>query len=269
VKHVHLVLERSAGPEVLHYAAALARWLAGRGWTVSAETDPAAELERLLPPGAASPPPDHRSVAFSNDPAAVPRTGLRVAVSGAMLRLENAAETREIPFAVSPDTFVFPAKPPLDVPRLFLRGDGGASRRLRMSSKVIAELRRRHWPFELVVLGEIPDEMTRAALPDEIHPLVSAIELARLFSSVSAVLETADRREELSPAFAVGTSLGVPTFVHRDAVPAGNTSCLTVEEWSADAFADALSSHDLRTRLPREDRHLRESLHGFEKVLLG
>lgn len=266
----HFVADQSAGPEALHYAAAAARWLEGRGWTVSVETGGDAELARLFAPLAASTSSGGRRVVFSSHPAAAAEPEFRVAVHGSTLRMTGGGAAVDLPLALSPITFSFPAKPSLDVPRVLLRGDTTLSRRLRMSSKVIVELRRRGWPFELAAYGDVPDELMRASPPDEIHHAVSVIELTRLVGTVSAILETADRELELSPAFAIGSSLGLPTFLHRDAAPAvAGPACLMVEEWSGDAFADAVTSADLRSTFPGDDRRLQESFERFEKVLLG
>lgn len=123
-------------------------------------------------------------------------------------------------------------------PRVLFLGAPEFNRRLRMTARVITELRRRGWPFTAVAQGPLPEEMLRMAAPDEWHESVTDAELRRLMANSVVLLESADQKTEVSAQSGLAATIGLPVVTHRDSEAGAHR----VDEWSADAFADAVVS---------------------------
>lgn len=152
-----------------------------------------------------------------------------------------------------------------EAPRVLFWGHLAGGRRVRMCTKVIAELRRRRRHFLAICYGPVGEEAMRLAPPDELHEDLTAPELLRLFQTSSAILEPVDRDDLRSPAGALGLALGIPTICHRDAALPG---CVSVDEWSADAFADAIVNLEPVTSRGASSPDPAVLIQ-FEKALLG
>ncbi|MGA7615625.1 MAG: hypothetical protein WBX15_10655, partial [Thermoanaerobaculia bacterium] len=119
-------------------------------------------------------------------------------------------------------------------------GGMAVTRRLRMTAKVLDELRRRKFAFDLVVFGDLPEALRGSAGRREILPELDASELANAITSSSLILETVDADEAPSPLAFVARDVGVALAIHQSHPLATVASAIGVTEWSADGFVDAI-----------------------------
>src|SRR5687767_219668 len=119
-------------------------------------------------------------------------------------------------------------------PRVLFLGAAEFNRRLRMTARVITELRRRGWAFTAVAQGRLPEEMLRMAPPDEWYESVTDAELRRLMATSAVLLESVDQKNEVSGESTLAATIGLPVVTHRDS----DSGAHRVSEWSTDAFAD-------------------------------
>lgn len=259
--NLHLLFDSAAEPELAHYGAALGRRMLQCGWNVTAEYPLEWALEALPPRSRA--PSQSCVVAFG-------QTGgpdaLRVSLRATELDIVSGQTSVSVPFAVSPSTFPTRETTETDLPRVLFHGEASSGRRARMTTKVIAEMRRRRYSFRAISYRRLADDLTRGTSPDELHESLLPPEFAELICSATCILEASDQAEMLSSAFAVGWGLGIPTVCHRD-VAMLSPWCVAVDEWSADAFAEAVMSVDSNAQVRPDERRLSESLDQFEKVL--
>jgi hypothetical protein len=170
----------------------------------------------------------------------------------------------EVGFAVARDTFGCSGPWRSEDPRILFWADDPSGRRTRMTAKVIAELRRRGRHFVAVSLGSVPDELIRIAAPDEVHENLDTIDFSSIFCCSTAILETCDQPGMCSPALTIARCLGIPAISHREADPQAD---INVDEWSADAFADAFQSLPAVSPRAPDAMPLRQAAVDLEKVL--
>jgi hypothetical protein len=248
--NAHLEFDVAAGPAVAHFVAGLALQMRRNRWSVSTN------LPAQLDPGGNGPAlVGDRAVVLFNQPVH------GNAVSG---RLNDTLI--EVPFAVAAETFGCPGSLSSERPRLLFWADDPAGRRTRMTVKVIAELRRRGRSVTAVSFGSISDELIRIAAPDEVHEDLDAAEFSSMFCCSTAILETCDHPEMCSPALTIARCIGIPAISHREA---GLHADVNVDEWSADAFADAIQSLPHPSRAVPDEARLRHAAAELEKVLRG
>jgi hypothetical protein len=147
----------------------------------------------------------------------------------------QTGEVSTLPYAL-PDA-LFADVPPPHGRRVLIAG-GGAERRVRMSLRVIEELRRRRIQFTSLWFGELPGEMSRNAAPDEVFQELRAGELLRLIGSAGLLLECSDGGDP--PTILARAAAAAPRSIvaHRGA---GLPAWRVVDEWSSDAFAEAVA----------------------------
>ena len=258
--NLHLRFDQHAAPELAHYGAALREYMMGRGWSVTASYSPDWNLASL--PATQEAPAQSSVVAFGESDGSA---DLRVSLRSTQLEIESRRGRFTVPLAVSPSTFPQIRTTVSEMPRVLFYGETSPGRRSRMTTKVIVEMRRRRFSFSAIAYGAA-EEGVRGMTPDELHELLGPSEFAALFTSANCVLEASDQIDALSGAFVVAADLGIPTVCHRD-VSALSPSSIQVDEWSADAFAEAIMTLDSRAQVKRDQRRLSESLAEFEKVL--
>lgn len=261
--NLHLWFDSATAPELAHYGAALGQHMRQGGWSVTADYPLEWALEALPPRSIA--PAQSRVVSFGHHGGP---DALRVSLRAAELDIVSGQTRASVPFAVSPSTFPRRETTDTDQPRLLFHGEASSGRRVRMTTKVIAEMRRRRFSFRAVWYGPFADDLIRGVSPDELHESLLPPEFAELFSSATCILEASDQIEMLSSAFAIGWGLGIPTVCHRD-VAMLSPSCIPVDEWSADAFAEAVMAVDSKAQVRPDNRRWSDSLDQFEKVLRG
>lgn len=248
--NAHLEFDAAAGPAVAHFVAAMALQMRRDRWNVS--TNLPAELD-----------------SGRNGPALVgdrPAVLFDRPVQGDVIRGQFSDAPIEVPFAVTAETFGCSGPWRSETPRLLFWAGDSTGRRTRMTVKVLAELRRRGLGFVAVSFGSLGEDLIRIAAPHEVHEDLDPDDFRGIFCSSSAILETCDQPGMCSPALTIARCIGIPAITHREAsVPAD----VTVDEWSADAFADAVQSLSRVTARPPDDSLLRQAAADLEKVLRG
>lgn len=121
--------------------------------------------------------------------------------------------------------------------RLLLSTDAG-DRSARMSSRTLAELKRRRFSFCCAFLGRSSEVLQ--ADPAEVFEAREPSIVPNLFATARAFLEPCGADEEPSLEAYIATACGLPVVTHRDTSALDGPTVIKVEEWSADAFADAI-----------------------------
>lgn len=140
-------------------------------------------------------------------------------------------------------------EPSVNILRILVAGSSELDRRLRMTSKVIHELRKRQIEHSFIVAGPAPDAFLRDSNPDQYFPELLPDETARLILSCSLCLETG-RDEPVTPLAALCETAGMPVLVHASALMPISSHRFIVNEYSADAFVDAIMRRPLWTAKP-------------------
>lgn len=149
---------------------------------------------------------------------------------------------------------------PLDVARAAPRGGrlrigiaGGADdRRLRMSWKTIAELRRRKVRLVAVAIGEGALSSSADERPDELHVLPAPAEYLALLDRLDLVLECTDSFGTESFLAVAARNRGIAVVAHRDRMDLIDQRDTAAGMWSADGFAEAVTRGNLERRAPRD-----------------
>lgn len=165
---------------------------------------------------------------------------LSLDLRGLSVRVEKRGTVLgEIPYSLGES-----AAPRAQRLRVLFAGGAASDRRLRMTSKVIAEARARGIGCELIVVGPVPPDWSRAVAPEQQFGDLTAQETFNLVRAARCVLECGDGPETPTELALIATAAGVPVVVHRSsAIAALRPDCVVaVDEWSADAFVDAIAS---------------------------
>jgi hypothetical protein len=149
---------------------------------------------------------------------------------------EDSSGRFEIPAAVDPA--VVPPAAPFAERIAFQPGPG--PRGSRMTGRVLEELRRRGSSRPTVAYGATVGEVPASAV-DEWFPVLGADDLLRL-ASASVWLDTGAEEEGTALFPAIVAVAGFPLVVPKWSKVARRPNVTFVEEWSADAFCDALTS---------------------------
>ena len=123
--------------------------------------------------------------------------------------------------------------------RILFAGAETFNRRLKMTARAIVEIRRRRRPVLLMAAGALPPEMVRIASPDHYFPQLDSAELQSLLFTSDMVADCVDADGHRTALGWLAESAGVPVIVHRDAP---GQAVIRVEDWSADAFCDAMTT---------------------------
>lgn len=173
------------------------------------------------------------------------------------LRVDGAApvivRSRPTSFVVSSDMserevpWFLPVIPPL-TPRsrasnLRIGIAGGVEdRRLRMTWKTLAELRRRRFRFAAIVLGRCELPPSAEQRPDELHENPGPGEVLMALSRFDVVLECTDGFDTESFLAVAARDAGVPVAAHQERADLTRAGNPLAELWSADGFAEALQN---------------------------
>ena len=147
--------------------------------------------------------------------------------------------------------------------RILFAGAGTFDRRLKMTARAIVEIRRRRRPVVLLAAGELPSEIIRLAPPDHYFSQLDGEELQSLLFSCDAVADCVDADGCRTPLGWLAESAGIPVIAHRDA---RGDAAIRVEDWSADAFCDAMTTVP-RTRSDSSVPPFPETLRHFNEAL--
>lgn len=228
---VEIVLPSDPDAAVALFARALRESFSGTR-EVSVRSDDAAAADRFLIAH------EHAAFTVVLDPGSL---SMRVEKRGAILG--------SVAYALAGHIAV-PRSPRL---RVLFAGGSSNDRRLRMTAKAIGEARQRNVPSEVVATGTLPAEWNRAVLPDHQFAELTPDEVLRLVRSSSCLLECGDDSEMPTALALIAAAVGTPVIVHRASVLATQRSeaVVAVEEWSADAFVEALT-RPLRDVAPRQ-----------------
>jgi len=131
--------------------------------------------------------------------------------------------------------------------RILVAGSRQNDRRMRMTVKIGQEIRRRRLQLRLIVAGSLPDELDRVSFADEYFPLLTSVETARLILTCSLFLDTVPADESRTAFSVICQAAGMPILAHATSPVEGRTDLLSVREWSADAFIEAIETAPLWT----------------------
>ncbi|MDX1583351.1 MAG: hypothetical protein R3338_07085 [Thermoanaerobaculia bacterium] len=136
--------------------------------------------------------------------------------------------------------------PPVDSARTkagYLRvgmAGGDDERRLRMTWKTLAELRKRRMSFTSIVVGTCNVPSTDSERPDELHEVVGPAELMMLLARLDVVLECTDGFDTESYLAVAARDAGIPVVAHLERADLTRAGNRLSERWSADGFSEAL-----------------------------
>ncbi|HUO83918.1 MAG TPA: hypothetical protein VM534_02290 [Thermoanaerobaculia bacterium] len=251
-----------APAELAHIAAAFARRLAAAGIQVSMA---GSRDSLIVQPLDRQQPVDLDDRVHISDGEGEDLGQISLDMRTSTLHLHRAQDEASYLCAFDPSTFPMEDRAGSSIPRVLFRG--GSGRRLRMSLKVVAELRSRSWPFLAICHGEPDAESLSIAEPDEVHPRLSAAEWAAVLLSSAAILETSDQFETPSLEGIAGRDLGLPTIAHEASpIIREGEGFLVTSRWAPDAFADLLMSGALVVREP-SDVHVADLCRGLSRSL--
>ncbi|HVT43049.1 MAG TPA: hypothetical protein VMT00_01545 [Thermoanaerobaculia bacterium] len=160
----------------------------------------------------------------------------------------DSDDTGRFPFELS-DPDATRKAPPIERMRIAFSG-GTGDRRLRMTMKTIAELKRRAIPVETICVGEAGIAAIAAGYE---FPELRAGELTSLLLTSTLFLEPILEGEGETGLAHLAAALGVPLVTHASASPCllAHPPAIAVEEWSGDAFADAIAMRPARQSADR------------------
>ncbi len=128
---------------------------------------------------------------------------------------------------------------------------GSDERRLKMSWRTIAELRRRGGSITAIVIGECAMSPVAEEQPDEVHSAPAPAEYLALLDRLDVVLECTDSFSGESFLPVAARDRGVPVVAHLDRpdLAIGGSGAAM---WSADGFVDAVLETTRETMPPRD-----------------
>lgn len=159
---------------------------------------------------------------------------------GPSVRLETDDRRYHFPLAMCSPILRRFGRAVAEIPRVVVTWEDSESRRERMIKRTREELIARRWPHVLIVVT------TSTSFPrvdaDEVHLQPEASDMAALIASSTLMVEPVEGDESPSALSCLASSVGVPVVTHTTGFLMRRKfgELRGVEEWSPDAFADAI-----------------------------